>query len=277
MSLEDHKLYLGTDQSAVLGTHYMVYSCTTVALHVALRMCYSDDTLKDDLKLLREWIEFGSNEWWARRSEHQGRYEHPSRVYERCQMPRKLGVRLTDKDIIGMNVVRQVAQNPPEYLVYGVKRALDILVKELLTNQRCHSLACVFVSEDFSIAVTIKTDENRNLYRIDVIDSHRRIVPSMPLTPEYHSGSAVWGRFHNSTEAAARFIQEIFPPKESDMDIGRTSEVQDAKADNRVAGETEAEFIARSEREKIPRGMFEFHVYRPRHASVDKAQRAMDV
>jgi hypothetical protein len=277
MSLEDHKLYLGADQSTVLGVNYMVYSCTTVALHISLRMCYSDDKLADDCKLLRDWIEFGSSEWWSRRTEHHGRYEHPSKVYERSTMPKKLGVRLTDKDIIGMNVVRQVAQNPPDYLVYGVKKALDNLVTELLTNQRCHSLACVFVSEDFSIAVTIKTDENRNLYRIDVIDSHRRIVPSIPLTPEHHSGSAVWGRFHNSTEAAAKFILEIFPPKESDMDIGRNVYKQDVKADNRVAGETEAEFFARSEREKIPRGMFEFHVYRPRHASIDKAQRAMEL
>lgn len=264
MAVADHIEYLGADQNSILGQSYSVTSCTTVALHNAMFLAYNDDPAPTIKGLLIQWLGYASNVWVDRYKEHKGSYESPHVVHSRCEKPKACMEPLQSLDIIGMSVLRRVA--PPsssDWLTYGVKNALDKLDKELKESHTIHSFPCVFVSRGFSIAVVLKTDATRTMTRIDVVDSHRRNLILKPPPREFPSGSAVWGRFH-STDAAARMIEAIFPPRETDEDLKKYDHIkQDKDKDNRIDGETEQEFLARSEREKIPEGFFDIHVYRP--------------
>ena len=273
----DHIVYLGVDQFSIMGNSYIATSCTTVALHMALFLTYNDDPRGVCQLLLSEWMAYASRRWVDRFKEHNGAYEHPSTVYTRSEQPKKCLEPLTDLDIAGMSVVRRVASpTRAEFLTYGVKNALDKLAKELIENQtQCHSLSCVFVRKGASIAVVIKTDVSRNMIRIDVVDSHRRVLLHTPVPQDLPNGSAVWGRFH-STTAAAQMIEAIFPPSPSDEDLDKEEGiVQRVGETSKLPGETKKDFFLRSEHEKTPGGFFDVHVFRPVCKSRSQAERVL--
>lgn len=265
--------YLGTDQSLILKTNYSVNSCTTVALHIAALLCYNDDDADTCKELIVRWIEFSSRCWLSRLNEHHGSYEHPSRAHERSRYPKLFIEPLRSHDIMGMSVKKRVAV-ARDFLTYGVKTALDKLAKLLVEEQLgVHSLACVFVSRGFSVAVVIKTDRARRSLRVDVVDSHRRNLLHYPPPPHLVTGSAIWGRFH-CTEDAAAFIDAIFPPHDSDEELEKYSHVTQGKDEtNKVDGEAAHAFRARSEQENIPGGYFDIHVFRPVQRTREEAER----
>lgn len=274
---EDRIRYLSVDQFGILGERYFATSCTTVALYMGILLTYNDDPMERCVELVERWMTYASVCWADRFMEHRGAFEHPNTVYARSGEPKKCLKRAEHLDIAGISVVRKVAApTRAEFLTYGVQTALDKLAKELMENQpQCHTLACVFVRYGASIAVVIKTDRSRTMLRIDVLDSHRRILPHVQPPPDLPYGSAVWGRFYG-TAAAAQMIESIFPPSPSDEDLDMHAGVVVGKEeDSRRPGESDKEFAARSELEKIPKGFFDVHVFIPSAETRQGAERSM--
>ncbi len=278
MSIE----YLGTSQFTVDQNEKNSNACSAISLYMVQYLLYS---CAPERASLISHFRYGAVLWRANRPEHEGACESQERAIKRYPEPRTTLIHDLDKDIIGMSVLKRTVPNPPSHIVYGVHAALEKLKEHVIGMPRHRGIGFCFTRGLYTIGGAIKSAGNNRSVSIDLIESHSVALPKKPPPPELPNGSAVWCRC-DDTRTAADFIEALYPPQESDIELTKMlstdpKKVPKAQAEIDEALDNELNDDSRAleraiERGHTPAGQFDFIVYTPRFDTPAKARRAID-